>query len=103
MTLPTLLKQPSAFVPLAISGAALAMIGLHVAIYGTVASESGDEGAAAHLFQLLMLGQVLVIGTFAVKWLPRAPKQALLVLALQVAAWVVPVALIIFLESNVSR
>jgi hypothetical protein len=64
----------------------------HIAIYG-VAHEA-DEGAAAHLWQILMAGQVPVIAFFAIKWLPRAPKQALYVLALQAGvalAAIVPV------------
>jgi hypothetical protein len=45
-----------------------------------------DEGTAAHLFQILMAGQLPIILFFAGKWLPRHPKQALEVLALQAAA-----------------
>ena len=96
MTISALLKRPSGFVPLVMSGTALAMIGGYVAMYGVTTSE--DEGAAAHIFQLLMLGQVFVMGGFAAKWLPRAPRPALVVLALQATAWVVPVAVIVYLE-----
>jgi hypothetical protein len=45
-----------------------------------------DEGTAAHLWQLLMAGQLPVLFFFSVKWLPRAPKQSLYVLALQAGA-----------------
>ena len=45
-----------------------------------------DEGAAAHIFQLLIVAQVPVGAFFAIKWLPQAPRQALLVLALQACA-----------------
>jgi hypothetical protein len=45
-----------------------------------------DEGTAAHLFQMWLLFEVFAIGFFAVKWLRRAPKQALMVLVLQIAA-----------------
>jgi hypothetical protein len=64
--------------------AALALVVGHVAVYGLV--HQADEGTAAHLFQLLMAGQVPVVAYFAVKWLPRNPKGALLVLALQACA-----------------
>ncbi len=80
------LKHPSAFIPLAMSLAALALVLGHIATAG-VAREA-DEGTAAHLWQLLMAGQVPVILFFAMTWLPRRPRQAGLVLALQVAAWV---------------
>jgi hypothetical protein len=45
-----------------------------------------DEGTAAHLWQLLMVGQVPLVAYFALKWLPKSPAEALRVLALQVAA-----------------
>lgn len=78
------LKQPSALAPMAMSLAALAMVLGHAAIYGIV--HEADEGAAAHIFQILMAAQVPVIVYFAVKWLPRDPKPAFRVLALQAAA-----------------
>lgn len=84
MTLPRMIKQPSAFLPVAMSVAALATVALHVARFG-VARES-DEGAAAHIWQLLMAAQIPIIALFAIKWLPRAPKAALAVLALQIGA-----------------
>jgi hypothetical protein len=44
-----------------------------------------DEGTAAHIWQLLMAAQVLLVPYFAYTWLPKAPRTALLVVALQVA------------------
>ncbi len=78
------LKHPSAFVPLVMSLAALSLVVGHIAMFG-VAREA-DEGAAAHLWQLLMAAQIPIIAFFAITWLPRNPRQALLVLALQLAA-----------------
>jgi hypothetical protein len=80
----SLLKRPSAFMPLAMSLAALATVIGYAAMFGTARQE--DEGTAAHVWQLLMAGQVPVIGFFAIKWLPAEPRQALLVLALQLGA-----------------
>jgi hypothetical protein len=79
-----LLKAPSAFIPVAMSVAALAIVIGYATIFGVV--RQADEGTAAHLWQLLMAGQVPVVGYFAVKWLPTEPRQALLVLGLQVSA-----------------
>jgi hypothetical protein len=76
------LKQPSALIPLAMSCAALSLVLGHVALFG--ATPEADEGAAAHLWQLLMAGQIPVIAFFALTWLPRTPRPALLVLMLQV-------------------
>jgi hypothetical protein len=78
------LKRPSALIPLVMSFAALSLVLGHIAFFG-VARET-DEGAAAHLWQLLMAGQIPVIAYFAITWLPRAPIQALVVLGLQALA-----------------
>jgi hypothetical protein len=78
------MKQPSAFLPVAMSLVALAMVLGHAAMFGVV--HEADEGAPAHIFQLLMAGQVPVVAFFAIKWLPRTPRQALQVLALQAGA-----------------
>jgi hypothetical protein len=69
---------------------ALAVVLGHIAIYG--AAREADEGAAAHIWQLLMAGQLPVVAFFAIKWLPRAPKAALGVLALQAGAVLVSMA-----------
>jgi hypothetical protein len=79
--LSTMMKQPSALLPLAMSLAALALVVGHVALFGAV--READEGSAAHLFQLLMAAQAPIVAFFAIKWLPRAPGQALYILALQ--------------------
>jgi len=79
-----IIKRPSAFLPLAMSITALAIVLGHIAFFG--AAREADEGAAAHLWQLLMAGQTPVIAFFAIKWLPRAPKQTLPVLALHAGA-----------------
>lgn len=78
------LKRPSALIPLAMSFAALSVVLGHIAIFG--AAHEADEGTAAHLWQLLMAGQIPVIAFFAIKWLPRSARQALPVLALQAVA-----------------
>jgi len=84
LSLSAMVRLPSAFVPLLMSLGALATVGVHVALYG-IAREA-DEGTAAHLWQLLMGGQIPIVWLFAAKWIPRAPRQALAVLALQAGA-----------------
>ena len=78
--------RPSAFVPLAMSLAALAIVVGHIMFFG--AARQADEGAAAHLFQLLIVGQLPVVAFFAIKWLRRAPKDAVAVLMSQALAGV---------------
>jgi len=92
-----LLKQPSAWIPLVMSLAALLMILGYVAMFGIV--HNTDEGAPAHIFQLIMVVQLPIIAYFAVRWLPKQPKQSLIVLALQAVAWIVPIAAVIWFES----
>jgi hypothetical protein len=84
MSFSTMLRKPSAFLPVAMSLAALCLVLLHVALFG--AAREADEGSAAHLFQLLMAAQAPIVAFFAIKWLPRAPRQAFLILALQAGA-----------------
>jgi len=83
----TTFTRPSALIPLAMSAAALAVVVSHIILFG--AAREPDEGTAAHIFQLLLLGQVPIVAFFAITWLHRTPKQALAVLALQVLAGVV--------------
>ncbi|HUE89715.1 MAG TPA: hypothetical protein VMO26_26870 [Vicinamibacterales bacterium] len=80
----TLLRRPSALIPLVMSVAALALVMGYAAMFGT--ARQADEGAAARIWQLLVAGQVPIIAWFAVKWLPTEPRKARLVLALQVGA-----------------
>ena len=84
MKFSTMLKQPSAFLPMAMSLTALAIVLVHVARFG--AAREADEGTSAHLFQLLLIAQLPIVGFFAVKWLPQAPGPALIILALQAGA-----------------
>lgn len=84
MNLWTVIKKPSAFLPLTMSLAAVAVIVIHITFFGV--ARQADEGTSAHLWQLLMAGQMPIILFFAATSLPRSPRQALAVLALQVGA-----------------
>ena len=94
MNVPSM-KQPSAFLPLAMSLAALAMVLGHAAIFGIV--HEADEGTAAHIFQLLMAAQLPVVAFFAINWLPRAPRRTLQILALQTGAALAAIVAVFFL------
>ena len=95
MTLPAIIGKPSAFLPVVMSLAALAVVLFHVAIFGT--ARAADEGAAAHIYQLLMAAQLPLLLFFAVRWLPRSPKQAAQVMALQAGAVIIALAPVYFL------
>jgi cell division protein FtsW (lipid II flippase) len=77
----TLFKRPSAFLPVAMSLAALVVVGT-VAVTGV--PHETDEGTRAHLFQLLMAVQAPIVVFFAVTWVPRRPRPALWILLVQV-------------------
>jgi hypothetical protein len=92
----SLSKKPSAFLPMAMSVTALAVL------LGSIAASSGvvrdtDEGAIAHIWQLLMVGQVPILAYFVIRWLPRVPRQTLYVLALQIGAALAAMAPVYFL------
>jgi len=97
-----ILKDPSAFLPVGMSLIALAILGVS-AIYGMLHGAHGliresDEGTTAHLWQILMAGQLPILLFFAIKWLPRAPRQSLGVVALQAGAALASVAPVFFLN-----
>ncbi len=80
----SLLNRPSAVIPIAMSLAALAIVLGYSAIFGV--ARQTDEGTAAHLWQLLMAGQLPIMAYFAIKWLPSQPRRALPVLGFQLGA-----------------
>jgi hypothetical protein len=79
-----LLKRPSAYVPVAMSVTALSIVLGYAAMFGI--ARQADEGTAAHMWQLLMAGQIPFVAFFVFKWFPTEPKRASLVLALQIGA-----------------
>jgi hypothetical protein len=96
MNFSTIVKRPSAFLPVAMSLAALVTLLVALGIDGVV--RETDEGAAAHIWQLLMGGQIPIVAYFAIKWLPQSPRQALYVLALQFGVALAALAPVYFLH-----
>ncbi len=97
-------RSRTGWAPLLLAGAALLLLGgwlatgphaPHVVIENGVARE--DESAVARLWQILMLGQLAAIALFALRWLPRDPRRAAIMLGLQGLAFIaaaLPVALL---------
>jgi hypothetical protein len=92
----SLSRKPSAFVPMLMSVTALALLLGSIAARSDVVRDS-DEGAIAHTWQLLMAGQLPLLAYFVFRWLPRAPRQTLYVLALQIGAALAAMAPVYFL------
>jgi hypothetical protein len=91
----SLSRNPSAFVPMAMSLTALAVVLGNIAVFGVI--HEADEGATAHIWQLLMAGQLPFLAYFVIRWLPRVPRQTVYVLALQIGAALAALAPVYFL------
>jgi hypothetical protein len=91
----SLIKQPSALLPLAMSLAALTLVVGHAAIFGIV--HEADEGTAAHIWQILMAAQLPIVAYFIFKWLPSRPKESVQVLAILAGTWLANFAAVYFL------
>jgi hypothetical protein len=89
-----IVRQPSALIPMGMSFVALTIVVSFLLANGVV--HQADEGTEAHIWQLLMAGQFPIMLFFAIKWLPRAPRQTLPVLALQTGAAVASMAPVLF-------
>ncbi len=78
-----LLKKPTAWIPIALSFAVITMWVVSLSFSGAPQHEP-DEGTAAHLFQIWLVLEIFLIGLFSVMWLPKMPKQALIIVAIQI-------------------
>jgi hypothetical protein len=79
-----LVRKPSAVVPIVMSLCAVTVV--VVAIANGSAKPQPDEGAAAHIWQILIAGQLPFLAWFAVRWLTRDFKAAVPVLGIQILA-----------------
>ena len=79
------LHKPSAGLPVVMSVLAILPVLGHATLFGS--GHETDEGAAAHIFQLLMMLQLPLIGVFCWKWLRRTQRQSLAIIALQLLCW----------------
>jgi hypothetical protein len=92
----SIIKKPSAWVPIAIPLIFFAYLVICITFFGIVREK--DEGTGAHLFQLWLVLEPLMLGFFAVKWFQRAPKQALLILTVQIVAALLPISVVFFFK-----
>lgn len=56
---------------------------IHCDLWGV---HQADEGAVAHMWQLLMGVQIPIIAFFIIRYVPQKPQQVLLVLVLKLTA-----------------
>ena len=95
-----LVGTPLTWLPILLSVAALGLVAGYVAGH-PVPAATGDEGAPARIFQALLLADGIGIVAFGARRIPRAPKSAAAIVALQVGLAAVPVMLVLVLESAV--
>jgi hypothetical protein len=94
VTFGDVMQQPSALIPMGMSMIGLTIVVSFLLTNGIV--HPADEGWEAHIWQILMAGQFPIVLFFAIRWLPRAPRQALSVLALQAGAALASMAPVFF-------
>ena len=94
------IRDPGAWLPIVLALVALTVVILFGFVLGPVRQPDGDEGTPAHIFQGLMVLVAVLIPVFAIRWLPRAPREAATILALQILAAALPLAALAFLESR---
>jgi hypothetical protein len=97
MSTGTLLRRPSAFLPIAMSFAAFVLVAWFTATFG-VDRQPHDEGAPARMFQLLLVARLPIAIWFARSWLPRARRPAALILAVRCGAALAAIALVVIFE-----
>lgn len=85
----TLFRKPSAFLPVAMSMVAFALVLAYVAMVGS--KPQADEGTVAHVWQLLMVGQLPLIAYWGIRWVPPAPRPGLIVLSIHLTCALVAV------------
>jgi uncharacterized BrkB/YihY/UPF0761 family membrane protein len=86
----SLLKKPSATVPIAISFAALTLVVVHHSLI--ISGDDSDVGGFSRAFRIILALQIPLVIYFLYRWLPRKPNEALRVLALQAGAALVAIA-----------
>ena len=92
------LRRPLAWLPIALSLTALALV-VGYALTVSPLPSGGDEALPARIFQLLLAAQVPIVVWFVATSGARRPGVTVAIVALQVLAALVPVALVSVLEA----
>ncbi len=91
-----LLRRPLAWIPLSLPVSMIAMLGYYLLLSNGQIVRESDEGTAAHLFQLWIPLQAVLVAWFALVWFPRAPRTAGIILALQIALSLIPITVVFY-------
>jgi len=79
-----LARRPSGFIPVLMSLAAFGVVIVNIAIVGT--GRQADEGAAAHIFQLLIVTELPLLAFFIARSLRNGVWAVVTISAIQAAA-----------------
>ncbi len=93
----SLIKKPSAWISIAIPLAFFAILLYRFMMFGPPVREA-DEGTLAHLFQIWLVLEVFMVSYFAIKWVPQVPKQALMILAIQIVTALMAIAPVFYFK-----
>ena len=88
----SIIKKPSAWVPIVLPFIFFAYLVIYISIFGIVRQE--DEGTGAHLFQLWLVLEPFMLGFFALKWFKSARKETLIILAIQIVVALLPISVV---------
>jgi hypothetical protein len=88
-----LFKKPSALIPFILTFGMLLLFALYFS-HLIPPDPVGDEGTAAHLFQLWLIVDVIAVAFFALKWFPTQPRETAFILSLQIALALIPLSIV---------
>lgn len=71
---------PTALIPVGLALGALLIVLVHLGFFGS--GRGPDQGAAAHVWQILMAAQIPAIALFTTRWFSKARRPACNVLAM---------------------
>jgi hypothetical protein len=101
MSIKSAIARPSGFIPLVMSAAALYVVALRLFGFGTgsdIHAGRHDEGPEAHIWQILMTGQMPIVLYFAIRWLRSDPRGTLSVVGIQALAFLAAAAPVFLLK-----
>ncbi len=78
-----LFKKPSAWIPIILSLTMLMVLGAYLSKI-IPPDPSGDEGTGAHLFQIWLILESVLIPFFVIRWFTKFRSQTLQILAIQI-------------------
>lgn len=85
----SLLKKPSAAIPIVISFAATMLVLVHRSL--TLSGDESEVATFSQAFRVILALQIPLVLYFLYRWLPRKPNDALRVLAMQAVAALVAI------------